>query len=53
MSFSEDNAILYLKGLKGDALRKSETYVRRAHKQVMTKIRRRIENELGWTCEAT
>lgn len=46
--FSEDNVIRYLKDLTGDKLNSAETYVRNAPVQVRTKIRSRVEEELGW-----
>ncbi len=46
--FCEENVIRYLKGLKGDELKASEIYVKKAPDQVRTKIRCRIEEELGW-----
>jgi hypothetical protein len=48
MDINEDNVIIYLKDLTGDELKEAEKYIRRAHGQVMTKIRRRIEDELDW-----
>ena len=51
MDFNEDNIIKYLKNLTGKELEEAEKYVRRAPKQVKTRIRRRIEKELGWTYE--
>jgi len=49
MEYSEDNVIAYLRSLAGESLEKAEEYVRRIPSQVKTKIRKRIERELGWT----
>jgi|GEM_PF-173074 len=49
MPLNEDNAVAYLRSLGGESLEKAEEYVRRAPSQVKTKIRERIERELGWT----
>lgn len=46
--FFEDNVISYLKGLTGDELKAAEIYLKKAPDQVRTKIRPRIEEELGW-----
>ena len=51
MDFNEDNVILYLKNLTGKEQKEAEIYIRKAPKQVKTRIRRKIENELGWTFE--
>jgi len=51
MDFNEDNVIKYLKSLTGKQLEEAEKYVRRVPKQVKTRIRSRIETELGWTYE--
>ena len=48
MRFNEDNAVKYLRSLKGDALRSAEIYIRKAPKQIETRIRRRIRQEFGW-----
>jgi len=46
--FNEDTAVEYLKGLKNDDKQKAKEYIQKAPSQVITKVRRRIENELGW-----
>jgi len=48
MELSEENVITYLRGLTGKMLKQAEEYVRRAPAQVTTRIRSRIERELGW-----
>jgi hypothetical protein len=48
MALSEDNVIAYLRSLTGESLEKAEEYVRRAPAQVTTRIRSRIEREIGW-----
>jgi hypothetical protein len=45
---NEDNATAYLRNLLGETLVKAEEYVRKAPSQVGTRIRGRIERELGW-----
>jgi len=49
MMLNEDNAIAYLKSLTGESLIRAEEYIRRAPSQIKTRIRTRIEEELGWT----
>ncbi len=46
---SEENVLGYLGGLEGEARMEAENYVRNAPKQVRTRIRRTIEEALGWT----
>jgi hypothetical protein len=48
MEMTEDNIIKYLGSLKGDRLKAAKEYVQKAPKQVDTRLRRRIEEELGW-----
>ena len=51
MKLNEENVITYLKGLTEDRLKKAEKYIRRAPRQIKTKIRDRIQKEFGWTDE--
>ncbi len=48
MGFTEVHVIRYLKGLSGEDRNRAETYSRKAPKQIATRIRSRIETELGW-----
>ena len=47
--FSDDNVVIYLRDLNEDNLKKAEEYIRRTPRQVITKIRIRVEKEFGWT----
>lgn len=53
MDFNEDNVIKYLRNLTGKILKEAENYIRSAPKQIVTKIRCRIEKELGWIYVST
>ena len=46
--FNEDTAVEYLKGLKNGDKQKAKEYIQKAPSQVRTKIRERVEQELGW-----
>ncbi len=46
---SADEAVCYLKLLKGKMKKDAEEYVRNAPIQINTKYRRRFESEFGWT----
>lgn len=48
-----DNMIQYLKRLNASALCDAEIYVRKAPKQINTKIRAVLEKELGWAFDST
>jgi hypothetical protein len=43
-----DEAVNYLRGLKGPEARKAEEYVRNTPSQINTKIRVGVRSELGW-----
>lgn len=43
-----DEAIDYLKGLRGADLASAETYIRKAPEIIRTSIRHAVEDELGW-----
>lgn len=47
---SQDEALQYLTGLRGDQRDLAERYVRMAPSQIRTPYRRAIENTLGWVC---
>jgi len=49
--FTEDNVIKYLENLQPYAKRKAEEYIRKAPLQIRTKMRKVIEERLGWTYE--
>lgn len=51
MDLNEDNAIKYLRNLEGEESLKAEEYIRKAPEQITTRLRRRIEKDLGWTYE--
>jgi len=44
-----DNVIAYLKHLAGERRNKAEEYIRRAPRQIRTRMRCIIEDRLGWT----
>lgn len=46
--FNKDNVLKYLRSLKGDKLNKAKEYIENSPGQIDTKIRLRIEAELGW-----
>lgn len=46
--YNEDTAIEYLKGLKNADKQNAKEYIQKAPSQVRTKIRERVEQELGW-----
>lgn len=49
--FNGDNVIEYLlHNLKGDRKLKAKEYIEKAPEQVITKIRKRVEKDLGWLC---
>jgi len=48
LEFNEDNVVKYLRGLKGQALRIAEAYVRKTPKQIVTNVRRTLRQEFGW-----
>lgn len=48
MPFNGDNVVKYLRGLDTRTWCKAEEYVRRAPKQIRTRIRTKLEEELGW-----
>ena len=48
MELTEDNIIKYLKSLEGETLEKAKEYVQKAPKQIDTKLRHRIKQELEW-----
>lgn len=47
--FNEDNVITYLQNLDSIASKKAEQYVRKAPRQISTKMRGIIEEKLDWT----
>lgn len=49
MDFSHENVIKYLKGLEGEELERAKEHIRKAPEQVRTAVRKRVEEELGWT----
>lgn len=48
MELNDNNIIEYLKSLEGETLEKAKEYVQKAPKQIGTKLRRRIHQELKW-----
>ena len=46
--FNEDSVLGYLRSLKGEKLNKAKEYIVNAPGQIDTKVRLRIEAELGW-----
>lgn len=48
MKINEDNIIKYLKSLHGEELKRAKDYIEKVPPQIKTKIRRKIEQELGW-----
>ena len=46
--FNEDSAVEYLKGLENGAKQKAKEYIQKAPCQIRTKVRERVEQELGW-----
>ncbi len=48
MDMNEDNIIKYLGSLKDKMLKDAKEYVQKTPKQIDTKFRRRIKQELGW-----
>jgi len=48
MELNEDNIIKYLKSLTGEKLENAREYIQKAPKQIDTKLRRRIQQELSW-----
>lgn len=53
MPFNGGNVVKYLKGLETRTWCKAEEYVRRTPKQITTRIRTKLEEELGWNSRAT
>lgn len=52
-TFTEENVIAYLQGLKNPARGKAEEYIRKAPSQIRTRMRQVIEEELGWTPDSS
>lgn len=48
MEMNEENIIKYLGSLKGEILESAREYVQNAPEQINTKLRQRINQELGW-----
>ncbi len=48
MELNEENVIKYLRSLKGKKLSNAKKYIKKAPKQIATKLRRSIEMQLGW-----
>lgn len=46
--FIENNAIEYLKGLQDVPKQKAKEYIQKAPSQIRTRVRDKIEQELGW-----
>jgi len=46
--FTIENAIEYLKNLDSEIKEKAKEYIKKAPYQIRTKVRTRIEEELGW-----
>lgn len=49
MDFNENNVITYLSNLDDVHRKEAEKYVRRAPRQIRTRMRGKIEESLGWT----
>jgi len=49
IKFTEQNVVKYLENLQEAEKRRAEEYIRRAPRQIRTKMRRVIEERLGWT----
>src|SRR5699024_5825858 len=48
-----ENVIKYLESLTGNKKALAEKYIRKAHKQIKTKIRQEVEEKLGWSIMET
>jgi uncharacterized protein YdaT len=49
--FTEENVVKYLESLKHDSKERAEEYIRKAPPQIKTKMRKVIEERLGWAHE--
>ena len=46
--FAEENVISYLKSLDGETLKKAREYVKKAPRQINTRLQQKMIQELGW-----
>ena len=51
--FNESNVIEFLSGLQGKERERARRYIEKAPPQIMTRMRRKIERELGWEHEGS
>jgi hypothetical protein len=47
--FNKNNVITYLSNLDNGSRQKAEEYIRRAPREIRTRMRSTIEDQLGWT----
>lgn len=48
VAFSAGDALAYLRGLRGEVRERAQEYIERAPSWMRTKVRERVEQELGW-----